>query len=88
MQQVVRKVTLTEAEMPSHVHVGITLPATEDDNPDSPLNASVIGNNLSGGLVTYASGQTGAAGSGSNTITCNLLIVLAKNYQTLGGNYV
>lgn len=56
--------TLTVAQIPSHFHSGITLPASHDDNPDPPLNVTVIGNNFPGSMETYNTATTGAAGGG------------------------
>ncbi|MBL8297779.1 MAG: hypothetical protein JNN30_05455 [Rhodanobacteraceae bacterium] len=56
--------TLSVAQLPSHAHTGITLPASEDDNPDPPFSGSVIGNNLAGSATTYATAATGSAGGG------------------------
>lgn len=72
--------TLTTAELAIHSHTGLTIPASEDDNPDPPLNGSIIGNNLSGSTVTFSSATTGNAGSGNAHnnlppgIVCNYII--------------
>lgn len=56
--------SLSVAQLPSHAHTGITLPASEDDNPDPPFSGSVIGNNLAGSATTYSTATTGASGGG------------------------
>lgn len=54
----------------AHVHTQITLPASEDDNPDPPFNGSVIGNNIAGSATTYSiNAGTNSAGDHSHTLT-------------------
>jgi len=53
---------ITEAEMPSHKHVGFTFPATGDDNSQLPITRIGGSDQQSLGDVTISSAETGETG--------------------------
>lgn len=72
--------SLDESQNGEHRHTQIMLSATEDDNPDPPLNRSVIGNNIVGAVVTYSGGNTGTNTSGEGSPHNNVQPTMICNY--------